>query len=752
MRSDSDLGRGPGLVAACFAAATLSIACGGASGPGPGVSEQLAVAVTVTTTDDGRFVVDRSGPFRSAGFARLVPANWPDEAGELPTLGYAELEDRGDVAEVEPWAMVQIASLDDVRALPADAPGALPDTKLLVSIGEDDDGVLTLDAGEVHGVSPGDLYFVANRERDPDDARLGTRFGALLRVVDVRDKDSTARVEHADTPPVPGDFAIFGQANLDLPSTTATILVAPFAPDIVAETGSFPEIAEALPECLARYGLTNIAVAALDGFVDPSPTDAPETAAEAADDEEGFGAVVFGEVRGDEFLFNTTTWGTPPHPATTVGILAGGLPLPVRSTVADLGRQLVPSFVATALALRGEDAMAIYFLESVLRNDPLEPSVRFHLREHLALRYESIGRATSALRVMDLDVERSRRAGLVFPLLNALSIRAYLDYETGLVDQWVSDTTEFLEVAEGVLPEAALQRERLHRARALDYAGDSEGALAVIESVRERAERLEDADLTYAAMIDLAITTARDDRLMALLVLAGLDPVFDTLSPEEQTMILLLSAELYAGSEEPGAALEDLEASLELTADLDSPPFRAGVYRRASAVYQAIGRPVESVAALEETARLYLDSAQLDSASTTLIRLAILQLEVSSDLPRNVALEAVGRARRNLQLGAELSLRLGNSLEASRGLMLAGFLDTQLNQALSAEGFLDRAERLALLSANYVTLFDLDHERSRLAAERGDYAEAQARQERALMWARAGDIEADIEPIVSPAH
>lgn len=727
-------------LAACFALA----ACGGPQRVEAPPAAAPNVGASVTLSELGAFqLVEPPAALQHAQWIGFFPAEWPD-AAKRPLLGLGTAD---EASAVRLLALREVAGIDVLRAEPIDAPRPLGGSKLVARVEAIEDRFARLSLEPLQGVAAGDLYFAIDA-RSPE-GRFGERVIGLLRIVESEPGRVVAEIEHARRALVEGDLAVFAQAQLDLTGETATILVAPFDDAEGASGGVLPAIVDAVPGYLAEYGLSNIGVASFDHFIDPTTPQAPRHANEAAESRAGYGTLVFGQRRDAELVLNTTTWGTSPHPANTVGILPGGLPLPIRDGVAGLSAQLAPSFIATVLAQRGDHATAIYFLESILRDVPLDTEVRYHLREHLALRYNSIGRFDEAMALMTSDVAEATAAALPLQVLNALSIRAYLADENGFVDTLVADTRSFLEQARGALPAESLGHERLHHARALAMAERVEESRALAQSVLDDAAAWQDEDLATSAQIELAMSFAPDDTAAALLVLSELSEA-DAVDRESRLIVDLLTAELLILDEDPRGAESRVVRALAAVEEGDSAPLRASVYRRAARVLSALGRTGESATATQEAARLYLETAQLETAAATLFQLAMTQLEL---LDRRAGAEAallVQEARTNLFLSAELSLHLGFDSSAGRAFVFAALLEQQLGQQRMADQLFDRAYLLAQSSANYRLLHDVQALRAEVDQQRGDTQSATLRYQDALRWAEVGGFPSDAEPVVAP--
>ncbi len=732
--------------------AALLFACGGAQQPdGSGASAAPAAPTALTVDDDGNIsLIEGPARFRDGSWVALVPRAWPDAEAARPQVGLARVHRVDGEARVTLWATRQADGLSTLAAVPLDGPDALADSKLLIPVLAVDDGRVTLGAGEEHGVSAGDVYFVLNAGFD--EQRPGAAIGALVRVTETADSTATARIEHANEPIEAGDLASFAQASLDRPPPTATLVLA----DIDGtddEHDAMNTIASALPSYLSHYALSNIAIIELDEVLDPTPYDAPRRVSDQVADtvDDAFGTVVFGRHDGDTFIYNLTTFGDSPQGDSTVGILPGGLPLPVGDDLTELSEQLVPSFLANLLAQRGDHAQAVYLLESVLRTTELDPALRYHLREHLALRYASLGQIAQALALMNHDVDEAREAGATYPLLNALSIRAYLDTRSGLYEQWLSDTRDFLEVARGVLPDESLGFEHLALARALRASNQLDDAVQELYRVQEFASEMGDDDLQIAALIDMSETLARrEDEPGAQLVLGELLDLAAEREPDEAVGVYLNAAEMYAAFGEPMRALEQLDAAIRAVETTNSDAVQAAVYHRASEVFDALDLPAEAWRTLHQASLLFLETAQYDYAAVALVRLGLAQIEQA--LMGTGERMLFNEGRRSLLVGAELSLRLGQTLDAAQALVWLGMLEYNAGSEQGAEVMLDEAWDLAWRSGHLETLAFVDAQRAQMAAARDAWDEARVAQERAQRWIDAGELEMELEPIEQPAY
>jgi tetratricopeptide (TPR) repeat protein len=393
--------------------------------------------------------------------------------------------------------------------------------------------------------------------------------------------------------------------------------------------------------------------------------------------------------------------------------------------------------------------MATYFIESILATGELEPGVRFHLREHLALRYESLNRPTEAVRIMSYDVDGARREDLVYPLLNALSIRTHLDNVGGLGSQWVSDAEEFIEVSRGVLPAESLGHVRLDYAEALVFEGQEEVAREIIESVRDEARESGDEAVELSATIDLAVNMVRDDPTAAMLILAEID--HEGLEDENRAFIRLLEAELSSAQGDRRRSMDRLAEALEGIADSDSQSLQASLYRRAGVLFSESGLAEEAVAAIQTAATLYLEMAQLDEAAGSLLDLAFLELQFASQLPPGQSASAIINARQSMMLGGEIAFRLARPIDAASAFMYAAMLERQIGQNDTAYRLFDRAAAIADTTGHFPTLHEIYSAYAEFAEETGKTEEAARHLERALLFARAADIEIDGGSITTPS-
>jgi len=754
------------VLALATALVAALVGCGGAAatpdtdaGPvsdGDATSTDADSAGTISTVDGARMIATDGGTLSIEGdvpsdaeWFALVPSRWPDNEGERPHVGLGRLqgvEDEEGRPTADLWVVRQSSGLGELSVVWLDGPEALAGSKLLTTIDSAADGEVLLGAGDAQHVGSGDFFFVVDPTRPA--GRLGDAVVGLLRVTDVEDDVSVARVEHGEVDADGPHLALFAQASLDRPTGRATVRIAPATPDSTVE--GLPELASALPRYLAEYALTNIAVEGLDTWIDPRPFDAPTRTNEQFADDEGWGTIVFGTLEGDTFIYNTTPFGEGPHPANTVGILPGGLPLAASDGLAALSEQLAPSFIATVLAMRGDHALAVYFLERVMRDVDLVDDVRFHLREHAALRWLALGRNAEAMTLMSEDVDQSRDENLVHPLLNALSIRSLLDSRSGLYDQWIADSEEFLEVADGVLPPESLGYERLNRARALSgRTEDTAEAREVIDDVLAFADEWDDDQLRYLALLELVDAAAMHDDALAPVLFGELEELASTLDEDARISVAIAGAELFAAIDDPARSAEQLETALTAVNGSPSVPLRAAIHRRAANVLRVLGLSTEARMTMQEAVIGCLETGQYEAAAALAMDVGFMQLE---EAQRGAGqMDLVLEGHRNLVVATELALRLGNTVEAAQVLGLLGLMEIRFGNSDRGVELLDEALMLARDSAHYQTLYEISEQRALWMLNEGRVDDAHAWRHEARTWAEAGALDVTFEPLEDPA-
>lgn len=705
-------------------------------------------------TPDGRVIVDDATPeLRQALYFELVPAAWPEDR-ERPRVGVGYLHQRGDETLAVEVAVRQVERLDALEVRPADALLPLTSTKLLASVTALEGRTIELNVGEAHGVAAGDIYFLLNEAPlDGRAPRLGDRISAVVRVgEDVGEERASAELVHRSSELNVGMHAVFMQALPLRPEQPVSIVAAPLRDgDEAAADGDLPLLLQALPELLAEYGLSLIEVRTLDTFIDPRPVDAPEQAQDLAP-EGTFGSLVFGDIEDSTLIYNATVFGDAPSPDNSVGILPGGLPLPFRRSPAELSEQLAVAYVAGALGLRGEHALAIYIMETELRDGEFNSDVRYHLREHLALRYASLSRGSEALRLMNFDVAESREQEQVYPLLNALSIRAYLDRSFGLPEQWLDDAGLFLRIARQVLPDDRLGYEELQYALALRANGDLEGADELLQETIVRGQEQDDLRLQYLATMYLALNqVARDQPEAALLVLSELEAMVPELELEQRVYTHLVGAEIRARVGMQREALSSLGEAFAAFEDV-APNARADMLERAAGIMRAVEQPIEAARAVRDAARIREDLGQLDEAATLYSSLGQMKFQLVEQFGQQGGFQLAIEARGDMLRAARYYERLGKSADAAMVYGFVGVIDSIMRNTASADIYLQRGIDAAILGGNYRVIVELLEIRAQAAARLGDFASALSYREQAERWAELGDVPFEFDEMAPPAN
>ncbi len=753
--------RDPLLLVAIVVTLSAVTACGGRQGPESGVVDTAVLtpgeavdALPVVALDQFNLMqaTGDTEALRGADWFTLHPRGWPADEGEVPSVGFGRVRQHEGGVELVEWALRDPSGLDGLAIAPANERPNLEESKAVAVISAVEGDSIVIDAGQSSGVTSGDMYFVLNRDVERwGEGRMGSHIGALARITDVQESSATARIVHSDTEIRPGDCVWFAQLTGDVSVPEVYLVFAPATPGGRAADGALPALATALPEYLAEYELGNIIVETWPEYIDPTDGQDADEQREALG-EERFGALVFGHYEDDVLIYNATAFGVGRAPGTTIGVLPGGLPLPAPHGLSALSEQLVPSYVATALAMRGEHALAIYFLETALRSGDFEPGVRYHLREHLAARYESLGRTSEAFRLMNADIEDGRDSRDLHVLLNALSIRTSLDRSAGARAQWLLDAREFIDIAENVLPRDSLTSMRLYVCRALRANEEYDMAQVCAHDVLQQARAAQDRDIEYAALAELAVTSMRRGQPDgALLVLRDITQRTEDLRPEQRVFALLLMAEIRAYNEEDDMATRDMVAAIGLAEELDSPVVVANAYMQAAAVLQQTGRSADAIQLLQAVSQVYLATTQFSDAADALLAAGYLSIRHGAGMAGADGLHYIADGRANLLAGAELLYFLGDTRRVAQSLASAGVLEFQLRRRDSSVALFEEATRLARLSADYRILAEISERRSELALAGGDAADALRFRAEAEKWAAAGSLEIEFAPIDVPS-
>lgn len=744
---------------------TLSLAllnaCGAKQGPSdlsaflPDSTEETDVDFEgsyLTVTQDGRILVERADrTLQKAKFFRLVPSRWDEELGAEPTLGTGVLLHEREQILALVVAQTPNAQIHGARVRAADALTPITGHKAVAHINginnadQDDSDAdpteVTLNLGRETGMAKGDWYFALGDEQlDQKQPRFGDQVTALLRVTDVSENQSIAEVIHATTPVHVEQAVIFAQHTAPSSASPINILVAPFSQNAQDDEAVLAPIVKALPALGATYRISNTSIDTLSTYIDPRPWDAAYTAEDAAPDND-WGVAVFGDIEDKTFIYNAVGYGNVPSPSGWVGILPGGLPLPFDEDVSELADQLALSYLSNGLGMRGDHAQAVYMLESELRRDDIEPRMRYHLHEHLALRYAAMGRLDEAMRIMHYDLIDARAEDDVYAQLNALSIRAYLDRESGLDEQILLDGKNFLSLADGVLPDFALDGERLGYARGLLETGELDEAEKLIGTVVNSAVSRGDYRIHLHAITLLTrIQVQRDQLEAALLVFDSLEDEINDYSKETRVSLRMLRAELLAQIEDYPESLNTLFQAFEELEDI-SLAGQASALQRAAGIMMAIGQPLQATRAILDASEIYQTLDLVPEAASMLALGAHLRLGLSEQLPPQQANEMLVDALQEFQRAATMYRALGNNSDAAEATFYVAVLNGRFDNTGAKDPLYEVAKQLYLELGDFEALAQVTLFQQHIAMATGQAELAQKLADEAKNWIKIGNIE-----------
>lgn len=720
----------------------------------------------IYVTDDGRLdVVNADRTIEKSDFFRIVPAKWDESLGDKPTLGVGVLlhgkeRTQGMLVAQTPNTPIHGAHVEAIGGLTA-----ITGHKAVAQItGTDADpedkdaeaSVVNFKLGRNDGMAEGDWYYVLNHHAlDAKQPRMGHHIQALLRVEDVQENQSTARVIHAMEPVQDEQFAVFAQHTSTQSTSPVHILAAPFS-DAADEESTLAPILKALPSLSATYGVTNTSIDTLEETIDPRPWDAAYKAEDAAP-KDGWGVAVFGDIEDTTLIYNAVGYGNVPSPSGWVGILPGGLPLPFDEDVSELADQLALSYLSNGLGMRGDHAQAIYMLESELQRDDIEPSMRYHLHEHLALRYAAIDRLDEAMRIMHYDLLDAKADDDTYAQLNAYSIRSYLDREAGLPEQNIADERAFLELADGVLPDFALDGERLGLARALLENDEIDEAEKLISQVVDSADERGDYRIHLHAITLLTqVQIVRDQIEAALLVFDALEEKLDTYLKETRVSLRMLRAELLAQMGDFPTSLDVLFETFEELEDI-SLSGQATALQRSAGIMMAISQPLQATRAILDAAKIYEKLHLVPESAAMLALAAHMRLGVAEQIPPQQANEMLVDALHDFQRAATLYRALGNNSDAAEATFYVAVLNGRFQNTGANDPLYDVAKQLYLELGDFESLAQVTLFQAHIASASGDAAGAAKLQKEAEKWLKIGDIdleeaqrEAQEEPAPAP--
>jgi tetratricopeptide (TPR) repeat protein len=689
-----------------------------------GPVSNLEAGMLVELVPDGPWPFDEAS---RPSQAVLLVTSVDDDVAEVLTLGQ-----RTRALELEGLRMRELSAL------------RLPISKVIGTVTRRTEQTVQLNLGAGDGVMPGD-YFFALGEPESESDRVGSRIIALLRVIEPAPGGSEARIVHEMTPVETDSIVIFAHnASPTSEQPEALILFARTQEDVPHDGFALPALANAVVEYQFDFQFSNIRIETLDVYIDPALYDAPEQA-QALAPEDGFGVIVFGNEREDDFLYNITTFGSPPSPNTTVAILAGGLPLPTPDGLDALSPQLAPSFLATALTQRGGHAESIYFLEYCLRNRDISEPVAFHLREHLALRYESIGQVDEGMRLMDHDIERARDIDNPYAELNALSIREYLNRTRGDVAAELDDLETFLERADSVLPDEALLGERLEWGRILARLTRYGEAMEVFDDVLAQARLQGSVEWELSANIarasglfqrgdvNGAIATANDALSTARLV-----------GESYPRHLHSLLAQYYSELSQYTESMANLQAAMLYATEDGSPYWLASTHELAGNLRYVFDDIYPAISDMTHAARMYRELDRQEDLARSLRQVAMLEI-LAFERARDPLV--LNQAHEHFVEAAETYFALGDGLSAAELFGFAGQIGLSLDSPAQALRALDISALLGQAYYDPITVALALERTAEFRYHLGDIGRASESLQLARAWAVAFDLHQVLEVI-----
>ena len=727
---------------------TLSLLSCACSGPSGSVVEDGTDVIPVDRTTQLEPIAAENGQIRLEGpIQDLRVGSW----GELVPRGPWPGGDENRPAQ----AVFLVVSIADDHAVAiivgqrdryfqfnklfgrAVARPTLPLSKSLTRVLSRSDDEARLAANFPEGVTEGDYFFVLGEpSREPE--RLGSRIVALLQVFEVGAGGSRARILHETASIGADDIALFAHhtsAGWERPE--ALILFTRTVPTEAVDNFQLPSLATAVFDYQAEFQVSNIRVEVLDTFIDPAAFNAVELAQDVAP-EEGFGVIVFGQEREDDFLYNITTYGATPSLATTVGILPGGLPLATPQGLEGLSRQLAPSFLATALAQRGEHAEVIFFLEQCLREGRITGDVAFHAREHLALRYESIGRPQESYQLMTHDIGRARDLDNPYAELNALSIREFLNRQASNYEDELADLDSFLDGAEDLLPDGSLIAERLERTRVLGRLDRFDEAVEGVEHVLHEARRqerlrwevsavLSHANLLYQnGMVEEAVET----------VTAGL-PNARVIGDAYPRYSHALLAQFFAELDIENQSMSNLQTALSYASSDGSRYSMASTFELAANLHYNFDHVVDAVTAMRQAAQLYGALEQHEDRARALIQTGMLEISAVEATTNPQYLES---AYDHLAQAAEAYLAIGDGLSAAQAYGGLAMINSVLGNSSQALAHFGGSIELGRAYNDPATVTVAYQRSAEIYADERRLEEAQLAIQSARLWAETFDL------------
>ncbi|TVR00354.1 MAG: hypothetical protein EA398_11455 [Deltaproteobacteria bacterium] len=671
--------------------------------------------------------------FSSAGVAPgspaafvLEPAEWPEGTGlQRPVIGIGEVSAHREGRPLI-HAIRQHTGTEHLRIRFTDALRPLAGSKAAVEIIAVDGDIVQLRGGERVGMEEGDLYLIANRGVPPH--RRADRYGAIVQLTDVIDREATGIILHATDPVEEGQVAVFGQLRPEESPLPVTVLVGPFGPD-----GERLPVDEALFDLVEAHQLSNVTVELVDTWIDPALPDA-DGAMRAALDREEHAIVVWGAILpGGEVRMHTTTTGESPRDAALVGIMTGGLP--AGNEPGGAAGDVALSALAAGLAARGDHLLAAWLLEVSLRDRAERRWMEYHLREHLALRWANLEQHAEAFILMNEDIAEGERDNDDWVVVNARSIRASLHLDLGERRLWAEDLLAYAEGALAMEPgeraalNAVLAAQALARLERLD---EAEARLREAEALADG----EDAEQQYRIGIERALLLeAQDDPAGSLLLLDALEAAAERIGAGAAARHHLLVSEFYLIVEDTQRSMVHMERALRAAEESGNAPTRARILERSGHLLRVTGSLRDAGTAYERAAVAHMEAGTFHGAVEMLSAAGQVQLE---RLPRvGQGPEGAGvlsSAIRNLSLSGQLALRLGRNLDAAQALLLTGLFDMRMGQVERGFERMQEAWLLGVASADFETMTESARLIGEALYEAGRREEARTWQDRATLW------------------
>jgi len=459
----------PVWLGAALVAVALAMGCAGSQLHGPPIMPDvlptsapatlliptdLSHGPVVVSGDDGfLYLAGLEQPKVGDAFALRYGGRWDTDLGERPLLGLVRVarvldHNGGTLALAQPDYLTPNLDLDGAFVQAWQSAEAPHITKGLATVTDLDGKTVSLDRGFFDGVAVGDRYIVLAPAAEGTD-HLGDRLHGILMITRLEETAAFGEVllEDGIAGAVDeGDWALFANPGIAEPPLPATIDVCRIIDGDEALRG---RVLSALTSYLAHYPAWSLQARASDAEFDPmSP---------------GFGAPRPGDSYRHEpslsLAGKVVTVAGRQHLVLNYansGLSAAhGMVAATPEMAFDVGpieeldpNRLTPAFhalLAAILTHRGQNAEALYILETTLRSMDADGPVRWHLRDQLAMRWVQAGQLRQALRLVMEDIGRARALSDPYALVNAVGTIYALYEELGLDGRAVDSAQEFYE-------------------------------------------------------------------------------------------------------------------------------------------------------------------------------------------------------------------------------------------------------------------------------------------------------------------